>query len=498
MSNVSVSEIVNVTISVEAVAPQAPGFSLPLIVGTSTKLPTYDRIRKYGPADVATDFAASDPEAIAAGVLFSQDPQPNYVLIGRRLAAASAGVLLGNNGSSTLADFTAVTNGGFDVTIDGSLEQIFALDLHLCANLAAVATALSAKLTAASTGSSCVWTGSRFVIISGTTGTSSTVTVTAAPTGGSSPADVGAIFGFTAAKAALPTTGVAAETDGGTAGAGIQTCLAHLRTLNSDWYAIGLTADHVADDNKGAMAYAEANKLAFFCTTQNSGCLDATVTSDLASYAKSNSYAHTFVQYSSTNPYAALSAMARALIVDFNQPNSTITLMFKQEPGVMPETLTPTQKAALDGKRCNYLATVSNGFTMIFNGITGSGRFFDEVMGLDWLKANLQNDVFTALATPATKIPQTDKGVQVLVKAMSKTLDLAVRNGLLAPGVWNGADLGEVESGDFLQKGYYIYAGPMSAQSTADRAARKAPPITALACGAGALHHVDITVNFQR
>jgi hypothetical protein len=59
------------------------------------------------------------------------------------------------------------------------------------------------------------------------------------------------------------------------------------------------------------------------------------------------------VQYSTSSKYAALSAFGRAFTVNFNGSNTTITLKFKQEPGITYETLTANQAAALDAKNCN-------------------------------------------------------------------------------------------------------------------------------------------------
>ena len=49
-----------------------------------------------------------------------------------------------------------------------------------------------------------------------------------------------------------------------------------------------------------------------------------------------------------------------------------------------------------------------------------------------------------------------------------------------------------------LPKGYYIYAAPVSTMTSADRAARKAPPISILVCGAGAIQYAAPTIIFQR
>jgi hypothetical protein len=60
--------------------------------------------------------------------------------------------------------------------------------------------------------------------------------------------------------------------------------------------------------------------------------------------------------------------------------------------------------------------------------------------------------------------------------------------------VWNSNGFGQLAEGDFLQKGYYVYALPIAQQNPTDRAARKAPPIKIAAKLAGAIHHADINI----
>ncbi len=63
------------------------------------------------------------------------------------------------------------------------------------------------------------------------------------------------------------------------------------------------------------------------------------------------------------------------------------------------------------------------------------------------------------------------------------SLDQAVNNGLIAPGVWNGGPIGQIESGDTLTKGYYVYADAVANQAQSDREARKSPVIQAAIAG---------------
>lgn len=493
MSSVPVSNFIDIDISVAAIGPTTPTFSLAMIVGSSSRLPTYERARLYADmTEVAADFSSTDEEYKAAAIYFGQSPTPDEIMIGRRFTAATAGTLYGANSDTTLATFTAVANGGFDITIDGSNLQIYGVNLSGAATISAVATLVQTALAAADAGVTCTYTGGQFLITSSTTGATSIVDFAQPPTGGSSPTDIGTMLGITSAAGARKTVGLAIES--------ITDSLNALKSFSDAWYGFTLTNETTAQNRKDAMAFAEANAKLYFCTTQESTAIDGSSSADLGSYAKTASYSRTYVQYSSGtgNIYAAVSAMARALVVDYSQPNSTLTLMFKQLPGITPEDLSSTQRAALAAKNIGVYVTVSNGFIMLIDGKVANGRFLDEVMNLDWLKADAENNVFTALATTATKIPQTDAGVLKLVDAIATTMRQAVSNGCLAPGVWTGSNFGELKSGDTLGTGWYIYAAPVSSQSAASRATRVSPPITVACIGAGALHGAAITINFQR
>jgi hypothetical protein len=127
-----------------------------------------------------------------------------------------------------------------------------------------------------------------------------------------------------------------------------------------------------------------------------------------------------------------------------------------------------------------------------------NGYFFDEVHGLDWLQNDMQTAIYNALYTSPTKIPQTDAGVNQLVAAVEASCERAVNNGLVAPGVWNAPGFGAIDQGQTLAKGYYVYAPPVSSQSQADRAARKAPTLQAAVKLAGAVHFANVIVNVNR
>ncbi|ENE2373320.1 DUF3383 family protein, partial [Klebsiella aerogenes] len=208
------------------------------------------------------------------------------------------------------------------------------------------------------------------------------------------------------------------------------------------WYGLHLAvpeADYPNDaDIITVSAAIEASTVSriFGITTDEATILDAATTTDLASKLKAAKYSRTFIQYSTSSRYAALSAFARAFTVDFTGSNTTITLKFKQEPGITYETLGTSQANNLEAKNCNVYVYYENDTAILEQGVMSNGDFFDERHGLDWLQNAVQTADFNTLYTSTTKIPQTDAGTTTRIANIELVLDKAVQNGLFAPGKW--------------------------------------------------------------
>ncbi|ELY2859484.1 DUF3383 family protein [Cronobacter sakazakii] len=270
----------------------------------------------------------------------------------------------------------------------------------------------------------------------------------------------------------------------------------------TNWYGLAIadSADLVEADVISVAAAIEASSLSriLAVTTADVNVLVSGNTDNIGYKLKAAGYARTFWQYSSSSKYAAISAFGRAFTVNFTGNNTTITLKFKTEPGVTYETLTTAQASAIDAINGNVYVYYANDTAIIQQGVMANGDFFDERHGLDWLQNYVQTNLFNLLYTSTTKIPQTEAGITRLLTNVEQSLDQAVSNGLVAPGVWNGGDIGQISSGDTLTKGYYVYAQPLATQAQADREARKAPLIQAAIKLAGAVHYADVQINVVR
>lgn len=600
----SVSNVVNVTVTLSPKAAGQRNFGAALLVGASSIIDVTERIRQYASLEeVQVDFGTTTPEYYAADLHFSQLPQSNLLYIGRWAQAATPGILHGailTPAQQLLSLYTAITTGAFSLYVDGVPLTVASLNFSAATNLNGVASLITTAIDALSTGSTCTWDGTRkrFNIISGTTGATSSLTYATAPTasgyvgfaGQPSASDTVTINGKAITFVTTLTTGnqvligastaetmaslvtfingssdvdiskvsatmvgtkvylvskvtgtagnayslaksgtnlsVSGATLSGGAGTDISTLLglkssvntpapvpgidaetpaaavAALANASSKWYALEWACETPPTDNDylavSALIEGQGISRIHVITTQETGVLDGTITSDLASQLDALGYNRTLIQYSSSSPYAASSLWARQSTVNYNGNNTVITLKFKTEPGVVAEDLTETQAATADSKNCNYFVYYQNDTAIIQQGVMSGGWYIDERVGADWLQNTIQTAVYNLLYTSPTKIPQTDAGTHMITNVIAGALEQGVVNGWIAPGQWNGPPLGQIATGDVLDKGYYIYAPLVSTQSQADREARKSVPISVLVKLAGAVHSTDIAVLVER
>ena len=493
MSNsLPISRLVRVAVDLTPAAAQAQDLSTLLLLGSSAVIDTVERFRNYESIDaVAADFGTSAPEYLAAVLYFSQRPQPARLKIGRWVKTAASGVLRGaplSSAQQLLTNFTSVTSGGFTFTRNGGPPtNINGINLSGATNLNGVA----ALITAALTGATMVWnaTYQRFELTSSLTGATSAVSFLEAPPTGT---DLSGILGMTAnSSGAYAAPGQAAES-------AVAAVTLFDTNYGQQWYALMMLG--AADAHLAVAAYIEAanTKHLYGVSTQDAGVLVAATTTDIAYALKQAGYNKTLVQYSSSSPYAVASLLGRAITINYGGNNTVITLAFKQQPGIVAEALTSTQADSLKAKNCNAFLSFQNDTNIILNGVVSSGEFIDTITGTDAMAVEVQSALYNLLYTSRTKIPQTDAGMHLMVTTVEDVMVRYVTNGLLAPGVWNSGGFGTLEQGDFMQKGFYVYAPRVASQSVEDRAARKSVPIQVAAKLAGAVHDVSVAVSVNQ
>lgn len=486
----NVGRLVRVAVNLAPLAAARRGFGTLLIAGDSNVINGVDRFRTYTDLEsVAGDFGTSAPEYLAAALYFGQSPRPNQLMIGRWLRTATAGLIQGGiltTAEQAMANWTAITAGSFKIDIDGVTKTLSALNFSAETNLNGVAGVINAALT----GGTIAWDGSRFILTSSTTGAASEVGYASATGSGT---DISAQLKLTSSTALVPVPGFAAETP--------VECITELANMSGQWYGLSFAASTMPTDDQivDVAAFVEGASISrlFGVTETDTRVLDNAWTTDLASRLNALSYKRSCVQFSA-NKYAVCSLFGRAFSVNFSANRSTITLMYKQEPGIVAENLTETQAQTLKAKRCNVFVQYQNDTAIVQYGVMSGQAYFDEMHGLDWFSDALQTAEYNLLYQSKTKIPQTDAGQNQLVNVAAGVCQEAINNGLIAPGQWNADGFGQLSRGDFLEEGFYIYTQPMAAQDQSIREQRIAPPIQIALKLAGAIHEIDCIVDVHR
>jgi hypothetical protein len=503
-TGLDLSRVVNVSINLSPTLATYRNFGDLVIIGSTNVIDTSERIRLYNDLpSIATAYGTTAPEYLAASLFFAQSPQPAEIYMARWAQTATNAILHGSIQTplqQQIANFQAITTGAFKINVDGTPYSLSALNFSGASNLNGVASIIQTALrTAGAANATVVWgsINSRFDVLSGTTGTASTVSYATAPTSGT---DISVLLGLSATPNALgaaarpPVPGLAAES--------LTNAVSAIANASGAWYAaVVATATPPADaDHLAVAAFIEGSTPTrmYGITTQNTTVLDPTQSTDICSVLFALGYKRTFTQYSSYNPYAVVSMFGRAATVNFNGYNTALTLKFKQEPGVIAETLTASQATALEAKNCNVFVNYDNATAILEQGVMANGFFFDEVQGADALQNQLQIDLYNLLEGSFTKIPQTDAGQNLLITQCYATATRFISNGWIAPAIWYTQGFGTLVTGQKLNTGVYFYSDSFDLQSQTDRVARKSMPIQGAITLSGAIHTINCAIQINR
>ena len=454
-------------------------------------------VQQIGPINFSTITGADASAELTAAAALVHTALTTHANCTWNIAAGNFNIVSATTGTTSTLSYASAGSTGTNISATlkltaatGALAPVpggAGMNFTSVTNLNGAAAIIDSALPTAT----CNFDGTRFHIYSTTAGLTSTITY-ASPAGVGT--DMSGILHLTAAMGALaPVNGAAAET-------ALQAAIA-LRS-HPEWYGLqfAMATPLTVTDHVNVAQFIEGCSPAsiYGYTTQDTTVLDATVNVDIASQMKALGFSRTFGQYSSSSPYAAASMYGRAFTVDFEASDTVITLKFKQEPGVAGEVLTENHAATLKLKKCNVFVYYSNDAAIIQEGVMANGYFFDERHSTDWLANRIQTDLFNVLYTSTTKIPQTNQGVHILVATVTSSLQQGVTNGMIAPGQWNASGFGQLQQGQMLPTGYYVWAPLVETQPQAIREQRIAPTIQCAIKLAGAVHFANVIVNVNR
>jgi len=485
-----ISSIVDVSVSITPAAPPKTGYGIAAIVSSELLLgnvtPT-DRITYFNSlTEVAALYSIETEVYISAQTYFSQSPSPDTAaIIAQFLSPTKAILYSGTSVDNSINVWQAINDGYFSITISGVAGDVGPVDFSTALSMSDVAVQIETALQSADASSGFTVAtvtfdaqANRFIFTSGDVGASITFT-----TAGLTGTDISPLMQTESTQGGQIDLGHGPET--------ALDALISADQFDQNWYGILLLkTERDSQLIEDISAWAEANNKTFATVSHNPNSIVLNNEDNIIARLNGSGFTRTIANYSSKlDEYLDAAVLGKAFTVDFNAPESVITLKFKAFAGITAETLSSGQKSALDQKRGNAYITVG-GADMYAEGYMSSQLFFDERHGVDWLVGELGYTAFVYLLTRTTKVPLTDAGSASTLQQIIRVLDSARRNGLIAAG--------NTSEGEFLANGYKVTVGSVADLSADDKQNRVAPPIIFVALLAGATHFIEIRGVLER
>jgi hypothetical protein len=379
-------QIVNIQITRESTAVATASFQIPLILATFTNFS--QRTRTY--TDITSlggDFASTSNVYKIGAKLFGQSSVgavPPSVVVGRRQVDTV-------NGSVAVANSTTYT-----LTINGTAYSI-------TSDASATAIEIVAALDTA------VGTPAGITFTDNLDGT-----FTVSPTTPGSPWSLTSSSNVVLVNAAPTEDWVEA--------------LEAVEQENNVWYGIVAETHVVADVEALSDAINARRKI--YGTSSADVVVPTTGTTDIATILSNKTADRTYGVYLPTAdteyPEAAWMGSQMAYTPGSNDWD------FKRAVGVTVSKITDTQRVNLRAKNMNMYTTVA-GVNIFQDGDTFGGSPIDEVVGIDWLYARLQEGVYFRLIN-SLKVPMTNPGLAIIENEIRSVLSQAEANGLIDRG----------------------------------------------------------------
>ncbi|KUZ70672.1 hypothetical protein WI40_13885 [Burkholderia ubonensis] len=496
-----IDDVVNVQLNMQARAPSRRNFGMTLLLTPEAGNVFNDTSTLYIYAaqqpDVEAAFGTNSETARATRRFMAQQPRPKELMIGRwvrneRVLPATAAALIGSPVTAPVSDFHAVSAGYVTVTFGDTPTQLGPLNLTNAVTFDDVVKAINAAA-----GEDPAWTcsfdetGNRFAFTATEPGAGPAFHYVTDD--GQAGVYLGEMMKLENGQARLVSGADAVKLPAES----VIEAAAAIQDRQPGWYALAVAAQLPDGVLQEVSDWTQAAPRKIFgVTTTNPQHVEFAAGNVFKRLYDKSNY-RTVATYDKTDPYAILSFLARGLSVNFAANNSTLTMKFKTLPTVEADNLGLTEANKCRRLGLNFY-TYFDEVAMVAEGTVLGGRFFDEIHILDWFVDAVQKEVFAKLHRSPTKIPLTDLGTPQVIAAVERACREGLRNGAFAPGVWNGDPFGTLETGDYLDEGFYVWCDTVDNLSTSDREKRKMPPIqTAVKLG-GAVHGVDVIINFDR
>lgn len=382
-------EIVDVQIDIKDQVVTQIGFGIPMVLGTFKIFNERARIYEDLQSMTTDGFSDTDPEYQAASAIFSQNPRPEHIVIGRRSV------------DSATIEITDVTdNENYTTTINGTA---FTFNSGESATAETIVTGLVGEINGGNEP------------VTAIDNEDGTYTINADVSDMAWTLSVGE-------KQEIEKPYVPSAT--------IESDLNAIKEFNNEWYAL-ILAEKDDQDIQDTADWIQSELKIFIAQSDSSDILNPASTMDIAYLLKNLQYDRTAIIYhaqpiENEKEFVDAAWLGKQLPTN---PGST-NWMFKTLAGISPDKLTTTQSTAALAKNANTYETFG-GNNMTRRGTMASGRYIDIRRGVDWLQTRMQERIFNLLIN-SPKIPFTGAGITLIENQVRKQLSDGVAIGLLS------------------------------------------------------------------
>lgn len=434
------SDHVQISITVDTVSIARASFGIPLILSANASFT--ESVRVYSDlAGLLNDFPdPSSPEALAATAIFSQNPRPTQVKVGRSPSKPTQ--------KYSLSVSNVLDNTDYEIQVEGQgvTSTLVSINSGGGASDGSIVLALVAALQGV--------TGKNYTAA----GATSPFTVTGDAAGD-----------WFSLEVRDPTL---LDIEQDHVDPGVVADLQAIQLIDNDWYALYTLYNSRA--YAGAVAaWIETQKKIYAVDSNTTKSIQLAVASgnDLLDDLFDSTYSRTFgLWHQSPAEMASAAWLGRVLPFD---PGS-VTWKFKTLAGVVVSALTTTQRTNLRDRNANSYETVA-GLPITAEGTMASSQFIDIIRGLDFIEDDMSKSVFEVLAA-AAKVPFTDAGIALIENAVRGSLTRAISQGIIA------------------EDPEPVVTVPLASEvSSTDKVNRILPDVKFTATLQGAIHKVIIT-----
>jgi len=448
-----------------------------------------ERVKTYLTSDAYNKICTPGDTVWWAGyAFFSKSKRPQKIAVGKIFEEDQPAYLL--SGGCNYTDLTAIENGEFAITVDGTAQEVTDLDFSSAQSLSDVASVIN---VAASSFASCSIYNGNLVVKSNTSGANSSISFASSVSGGSG-TDVSALLGLTETAGASAFDGY---THSGIAGE-LQKIYDFALTAGTHIYGWTIDSQYRdTSDQKDAASWVNGRsyRAVGSFVTNNASAYNPAVETNNGVVARNAGMAAVSYEYDDNSQvYPDVSYLATFLAVNYNNADSTITGKFKDAEGI-PAVNFPdieTNVSTLSSRRINTITGVVGQSVKFFReGVQSSSQWSTD----GWVNvcnfiAELEIEILNVFLRN-NKISYTQNGQNLLVAAASKICNKYKRNGSFADRLEEDATS---ETGVKLIPACQIDIQELSATTAAQREAHIGTPMTITVNDSGWMGSIAIDV----